>query len=50
MLIDEIDNLKNKIEEHKVQHDLKLKEINELSVKLLELQKQYEINEQKKLQ
>ena len=50
MLTDEIDNLKNKIEEHKVNRDLKLKEINELSVKLQELQKQYDVDEQKKSQ
>ena len=50
MLTNEINDLKNKIEEHKVNRDLKLKEINELSVKLEELQKQYNINEQKKVQ
>ena len=44
MLTDEIDNLKNKIEEHKINRDLKLKEINELSVKLQELQKQYDVD------
>ena len=49
MLTDEINNLKNKIEEHKVNRDLKLKEINELSVKLQELQKQYDVDEQKKV-
>ena len=49
MLTDEIDNLKNKIEEHKVNRDLKLKEINELSIKLQELQKQYDVDEQKKV-
>ena len=49
MLTDEIDNLKNKIEEHKINRDLKLKEINELSVKLQELQKQYDVDEQKKV-
>jgi uncharacterized protein (UPF0305 family) len=49
MLTDEIDNLKNKIEEHKINRDLQLKEINELSIKLLELQKQYNVDEQKKV-
>jgi len=49
MLTDEIDNLKNKIEEHKVQRDIKLKEINELSVQLQELQKQYDASEHKKV-
>jgi hypothetical protein len=48
MLTDEIDNLKNKIAEHKIQRDLKLKEINELNVKLEELQNQYDVDEQKK--
>jgi uncharacterized protein (UPF0305 family) len=49
MLTDEINDLKNKIEEHKVNRDLKLKEINELNVKLQELQKEYDVDEQKKV-
>ena len=48
MLNDEIDNLKKKIEEHKLERNVKLKEINELTIKLQELNKQYEIDEQKK--
>ena len=48
MLTDEIDNLKNKIEEHKVQRDIKLKEINELNGKIAELQKIYDAGEAKK--
>jgi len=39
ILNDELDNLKNKIEEHKVQRNIKLKEINELNIKIKELQK-----------
>jgi hypothetical protein len=49
MLTDEIESLKNKIEEHKVQRDIKLKEINELTIKLSELNKQYEIEEQRQV-
>ena len=48
MLTDEIDALKNKIEDYKVQREVKIKEINELSEKLQEIQKQYDIDQQKK--
>jgi len=48
MLTDEIDNLKKKIEDHKVQRDEKLKEINELNTKIQELQKVYDADEKKK--
>jgi hypothetical protein len=47
MLTDEIDALKNKIEDYKVQREVKIKEINELNVRLEQLQKQYVIDEQK---
>lgn len=47
MLTDEIDALKNKIEDYKVQREVKLKEINELNVQLEKLQKQYEIDQQR---
>jgi putative ABC transport system permease protein len=48
MLTDEIESLKNKIEEHKINRNLKVKEINELSEKLQEIQKQYDVDTQKK--
>ena len=48
MLTDEIDSLKNKIEEHKLQREEKLKEINELNTKIQELQKVYDADEKKK--
>ncbi len=47
MLTDEIDALKSKIEDYKVQREVKIKEINELNVRLEQLQKQYVADEQK---
>ena len=47
MLSDELDSLKKKIEEYKSERNVKLNEINDLTIKLKELNNEYEINEKR---